>query len=143
MRNDCFAVRSEYRMHVRSIPFERSASAGDRKRRLSDGDADPGPRDPAFTSGRDVLGQAQTGTGKTAAFALPMLQGIDLEKKVPQVLVLTPTRKLAIQVAEAFSVMPPVSRGCAPSRFTAARIITPSFASSIAECTSSSARRAE
>ena len=49
-----------------------------------------------------MLGQAQTGTGKTAAFALPMLQGIDLEKKVPQVLVLTPTRELAIQVAEAF-----------------------------------------
>ena len=57
---------------------------------------------PLLLAGRDVLGQAQTGTGKTAAFAVPMLQGIDLEKKVPQVLVLTPTRELAIQVAEAF-----------------------------------------
>jgi ATP-dependent RNA helicase DeaD len=57
---------------------------------------------PLLLAGRDVLGQAQTGTGKTAAFAIPMLQGIDLEQKVPQVLVLTPTRELAIQVAEAF-----------------------------------------
>jgi ATP-dependent RNA helicase DeaD len=52
--------------------------------------------------GKDVLGQAQTGTGKTAAFALPILSGIDLKQKDPQVLVLAPTRELAIQVAEAF-----------------------------------------
>jgi ATP-dependent RNA helicase DeaD len=52
--------------------------------------------------GRDVLGQAQTGTGKTAAFALPLLDRIDLSKKQPQVLVLAPTRELAIQVAESF-----------------------------------------
>lgn len=51
--------------------------------------------------GRDVLGQAQTGTGKTAAFALPVLSRIDLKITSPQVLVLTPTRELAIQVAEA------------------------------------------
>ncbi|MFN0051517.1 MAG: DEAD/DEAH box helicase [Planctomycetales bacterium] len=57
---------------------------------------------PLLLAGRDVLGQAQTGTGKTAAFALPMLQRIDLSCKDPQVLVLTPTRELAIQVAEAF-----------------------------------------
>ena len=57
-------------------------------------------------AGRDVLGQAQTGTGKTAAFAVPMLQAIDLDQKVPQVLVLTPTRELAIQVADSFGVMP-------------------------------------
>jgi ATP-dependent RNA helicase DeaD len=57
---------------------------------------------PPLLEGRDVLGQAQTGTGKTAAFALPMLQAIDLEKQVTQVLVLTPTRELAIQVAAAF-----------------------------------------
>ncbi len=57
---------------------------------------------PLLLEGRDLLGQAQTGTGKTAAFALPMLQGIDVELKQPQVLVLTPTRELAIQVAEAF-----------------------------------------
>jgi len=57
---------------------------------------------PLILSGQDVLGQAQTGTGKTAAFALPVLSKIDLKVKKPQVLVLTPTRELAIQVAEAF-----------------------------------------
>ena len=57
---------------------------------------------PLLLEGRDVLGQAQTGTGKTAAFALPMLQRIDLDNKQTQVLVLTPTRELAIQVATAF-----------------------------------------
>ncbi|MDX8387270.1 MAG: DEAD/DEAH box helicase [Ghiorsea sp.] len=57
---------------------------------------------PHVNDGRDVLGQAQTGTGKTAAFALPILSKIDLSLKTPQVLVLAPTRELAIQVAEAF-----------------------------------------
>ena len=57
---------------------------------------------PFMLDGRDVLGQAQTGTGKTAAFALPILSRIDLKQKDPQVLVLAPTRELAIQVAEAF-----------------------------------------
>ncbi|HEV3415442.1 MAG TPA: DEAD/DEAH box helicase, partial [Pirellulales bacterium] len=57
---------------------------------------------PLLIAGRDVLGQAQTGTGKTAAFALPMLARVDVERTVPQVLVLTPTRELAIQVADAF-----------------------------------------
>src|SRR5687768_1800336 len=57
---------------------------------------------PALLAGRDVLGQAQTGTGKTAAFALPILARIDLTKTKPQALVLAPTRELAIQVAEAF-----------------------------------------
>ena len=57
---------------------------------------------PPLLEGRDVLGQAQTGTGKTAAFAVPMLQAIDLEQQVTQVVVLTPTRELAIQVAAAF-----------------------------------------
>ena len=57
---------------------------------------------PLVMAGRDVLGQAQTGTGKTAAFALPLLSRIDLKRLEPQVLVLTPTRELAIQVAEAF-----------------------------------------
>ena len=102
MRNDCFAVRSEYRMHVRSIPFERSAAAGDRSAGYLTATPIQARAIPLLLAGRDVLGQAQTGTGKTAAFALPMLQGIDLEKKVPQVLVLTPTRELAIQVGEAF-----------------------------------------
>ncbi|KRG83165.1 RNA helicase [Stenotrophomonas daejeonensis] len=57
---------------------------------------------PAMLAGRDVLGQAQTGTGKTGAFALPVLSNIDLNASKPQVLVLAPTRELAIQVAEAF-----------------------------------------
>lgn len=57
---------------------------------------------PHVLNGRDVVGQAQTGTGKTAAFALPLLSRINLKKKKPQILVLTPTRELAIQVAEAF-----------------------------------------
>jgi ATP-dependent RNA helicase DeaD len=57
---------------------------------------------PHILAGTDVLGQAQTGTGKTAAFALPLLSKLDLKNTAPQVLVLTPTRELAIQVAEAF-----------------------------------------
>ena len=56
---------------------------------------------PPLLTGSDLLGQAQTGTGKTAAFALPLLSRLDLELHQPQVLVLTPTRELAIQVAEA------------------------------------------
>jgi ATP-dependent RNA helicase DeaD len=57
---------------------------------------------PHMLEGVDVLGQAQTGTGKTAAFALPILARLDLKQRLPQVLVLAPTRELAIQVAEAF-----------------------------------------
>jgi len=57
---------------------------------------------PLLLEGRDVLGQAQTGTGKTAAFALPLVQRIDPKNKQVQVLVLAPTRELAIQVAESF-----------------------------------------
>ena len=57
---------------------------------------------PHLLYGRDVLAQSQTGTGKTAAFALPILTRIETECKEPQVLVLTPTRELAIQVAESF-----------------------------------------
>jgi len=57
---------------------------------------------PPMLAGRDVLGQAQTGTGKTGAFALPLLSNIDVNARKPQVLVLAPTRELAIQVAEAF-----------------------------------------
>ena len=57
---------------------------------------------PPLMSGRDVMGLAQTGTGKTAAFALPILSKLDLDAKGPQALVLAPTRELAIQVAEAF-----------------------------------------
>ncbi|MBR9728757.1 DEAD/DEAH box helicase [Shewanella intestini] len=52
--------------------------------------------------GKDILGQAQTGTGKTGAFALPLLNSVDQKLNAPQVLVLAPTRELAVQVAEAF-----------------------------------------
>jgi ATP-dependent RNA helicase DeaD len=57
---------------------------------------------PLLLEGKDVLGLAQTGTGKTAAFALPLLANIDVSLNQPQVLALAPTRELAIQVAEAF-----------------------------------------
>src|SRR6187431_3262889 len=57
---------------------------------------------PTLLGGRDVLGVAQTGTGKTAAFALPILSRLDLSQKSPQALVLAPTRELALQVCEAF-----------------------------------------
>src|SRR3984893_6558176 len=57
---------------------------------------------PVLLSGKDVLSKAQTGTGKTAAFALPALTKIDLTRHEPQVLVLVPTRELALQVSEAF-----------------------------------------
>src|SRR5450631_1732879 len=57
---------------------------------------------PVLLSGADMLGQAQTGTGKTAAFALPALSRIELSQHEPQVLVLVPTRELALQVSEAF-----------------------------------------
>ena len=57
---------------------------------------------PVFLSGSDLIGQAQTGTGKTAAFALPILAQLDDESTKPQALIMTPTRELAIQVAEAF-----------------------------------------
>lgn len=57
---------------------------------------------PPLLAGRDVLGTAQTGTGKTAAFALPILSQLDLAQKTPQALVLAPTRELALQVCEAF-----------------------------------------
>ncbi|MCL4168597.1 UNVERIFIED_CONTAM: hypothetical protein GTU68_009867, partial [Idotea baltica] len=57
---------------------------------------------PHMLDGRDVLAQSQTGTGKTAAFALPILSRIKIKKRSPQVLVLAPTRELAIQVAKSF-----------------------------------------
>ncbi|MEV4235947.1 MULTISPECIES: DEAD/DEAH box helicase [unclassified Nocardia] len=57
---------------------------------------------PPLLEGADVVGLAQTGTGKTAAFAIPILMGIEATGKLPRALVLAPTRELAIQVAEAF-----------------------------------------
>ncbi|MFK3660566.1 MULTISPECIES: DEAD/DEAH family ATP-dependent RNA helicase [Enterobacterales] len=58
---------------------------------------------PHLLNGRDVLGMAQTGSGKTAAFSLPLLHNLDPELKAPQILVLAPTRELAVQVAEAMT----------------------------------------
>ena len=57
---------------------------------------------PMILAGHDMIGQAQTGTGKTAAFALPILSKIDPAKREPQALILAPTRELALQVATAF-----------------------------------------
>ena len=57
---------------------------------------------PELMLGRDLVGQAQTGTGKTAAFALPLLERLESGQKTPQALVLAPTRELAMQVAESF-----------------------------------------
>ena len=58
---------------------------------------------PALLEGRDILAQAPTGTGKTAAFGLPMIATLDLDQSAPQVLVLTPTRELAMQVCSALT----------------------------------------
>ncbi|OBK16012.1 DEAD/DEAH box helicase [Mycobacterium asiaticum] len=66
---------------------------------------------PALLAGSDVVGLAQTGTGKTAAFATPILSRIDVTSKLTQALVLAPTRELALQVAEAFSRYGPHLRG--------------------------------
>ncbi len=60
---------------------------------------------PLLLEGRDVIAQAQTGTGKTAAFALPILQRISLKSNITQALILAPTRELAIQVAEQFETL--------------------------------------
>ncbi|SIS23774.1 DEAD/DEAH box helicase [Williamsia sterculiae] len=57
---------------------------------------------PPLMDGRDVVGLAQTGTGKTAAFAVPILSNLDTSARTPQALILAPTRELALQVAEAF-----------------------------------------
>lgn len=66
---------------------------------------------PVLLKGDSLLGQAQTGTGKTASFALPLLARVDIRQNSPQVLVLTPTRELAIQVAEAFQTYARDMRG--------------------------------
>ena len=55
---------------------------------------------PVLLEGKDVIGQAQTGTGKTAAFSIPMIQKIDISCKKPQGIILCPTRELAMQAAE-------------------------------------------
>lgn len=66
---------------------------------------------PWLLQGRDLIGQAQTGTGKTAAFALPVLQNICIENRNTQALVLAPTRELAIQVAEHFEKLTAHQKG--------------------------------
>lgn len=66
---------------------------------------------PLMLEGRDIIAQAQTGTGKTAAFALPILQRIDLKAHAPQALILAPTRELAIQIAEQFAMLSTHLRG--------------------------------
>ncbi|WP_209561044.1 DEAD/DEAH box helicase [Frigoribacterium sp. PvP032] len=66
---------------------------------------------PTLLGGRDVVGLAQTGTGKTAAFALPILSRLDVSAKKPQALVLSPTRELALQVCEAFEQFASGMRG--------------------------------
>ncbi len=66
---------------------------------------------PPLLEGRDLVGLAQTGTGKTAAFALPILDRLDLRQKTPQALVLAPTRELALQVCEAFEKYAAGTRG--------------------------------
>jgi ATP-dependent RNA helicase DeaD len=66
---------------------------------------------PHLLEGRDVMGLAQTGTGKTAAFALPILDRLDLSQKSPQALVLAPTRELALQVCEAFEKYASTTKG--------------------------------
>jgi ATP-dependent RNA helicase DeaD len=72
---------------------------------------------PHMLAGRDVLAQSQTGTGKTAAFALPILSRIKIGQKKPQVLVLAPTRELAIQVSRSFSTY-----ACCLPRFSVSAI---------------------
>ncbi|MCW2853136.1 MAG: ATP-dependent helicase DeaD, partial [Nocardioides sp.] len=66
---------------------------------------------PPLLAGNDMVGLAQTGTGKTAAFALPILDQLDVKQKKPQALVLAPTRELAIQVCEAFEKYAAHTRG--------------------------------
>ncbi|WP_234733783.1 DEAD/DEAH box helicase [Tellurirhabdus bombi] len=66
---------------------------------------------PPILAGRDVIGQAQTGTGKTAAFGIPALELIDIESRQPQVLVLCPTRELALQVADEIKKLAKYKKG--------------------------------
>jgi ATP-dependent RNA helicase DeaD len=66
---------------------------------------------PVLMSGRDVVGQSQTGSGKTAAFAIPVIERVDAANKVPQALILCPTRELAVQVAEEVAKLAAGKRG--------------------------------
>ena len=66
---------------------------------------------PAMLSGADVVGQSQTGSGKTAAFALPAIEAVDVRLRAPQVLILCPTRELAVQVAEEVAKLAAFKKG--------------------------------
>jgi len=66
---------------------------------------------PAMLSGSDVVGQSQTGSGKTAAFALPAIEKVDVRLRAPQILILCPTRELAVQVAEEVSKLASFKKG--------------------------------
>ena len=66
---------------------------------------------PVVMAGKDVVGQAHTGTGKTAAFGIPILEKLDPNNKVPQAIVLCPTRELAIQVAEEMNSLAKYKKG--------------------------------
>ena len=66
---------------------------------------------PALLSGADVVGQSQTGSGKTAAFALPAIERVDVRVRAPQVLILCPTRELAVQVAEEVAKLASFKKG--------------------------------
>ena len=65
---------------------------------------------PTALTGKDLIGQAQTGTGKTAAFGIPILERIDISEKGPQAVVLSPTRELAIQSAEEINHLAQIGR---------------------------------
>src|ERR1700735_1644775 len=66
---------------------------------------------PALLAGSDVVGQSQTGSGKTAAFALPAIEKVDVRLRAPQVLILCPTRELAVQVAEEVAKLASFKKG--------------------------------
>ena len=78
---------------------------------------------PHLLNGRDVLGMAQTGSGKTAAFSLPLLQNLDPELKAPQILVLAPTRELAVQAVSYTHLLCRILHGLPDA--TLARLIRP------------------
>ena len=132
---------------VSTIKFSDLALSEPLLRALSDvGYESPSPIQaatiPPLLAGRDVLGQAQTGTGKTAAFALPILARIDPKQFKPQALVLAPTRELAIQVAEAFQKYAMHLPGFHVLPIYGGRAISRSCRRSSAACMSSSARPA-
>lgn len=100
-------MSSSENQNEQSVLFDDLGLSGDVLKALKEvGYEQPSPIQaqsiPVLLNGANLLGTAQTGTGKTAAFALPLLSNIDPKQRTPQVLVLAPTRELAIQVAEAF-----------------------------------------